>query len=183
MTSPVLSVKQHMNEKQVADIFSRCGVRALPVVDDSNNVVGLVSYQLVEAAKQRRLNKEQKRIRQDEEAIAKGTVPQPDENKVTTERKQGSAVKGWMFQHVQTVEASRTMAEVETILMENDVGSLPVVADGTKQLIGMVTRTDILRQHRYYDSLPYHNKGFADSIAARKPIIELRKRLKQFDLD
>ena len=58
-----------------------------------------------------------------------------------------------------------------------------IIAQNTKQLVGMVTRTDILRQHRYYTSLTYHNKGFADSIAARKPIIELRKKLKQFDLE
>jgi predicted transcriptional regulator len=63
------------------------------------------------------------------------------------------------------------------------VGCIPVVADGTNQLVGMVTRTDLLRQHKYYSSLHYHNKGFADSIAARKPIIELRKRLKQFDVE
>jgi CBS domain-containing protein len=183
MTSPVLSVNQHMNEKQVEDIFSRYGVRALPVVDDSNNVVGIVNYQLVEAAKQRRLNKEQKRMRQEEEAMAKGKMlPEPDA-KVTAERKRGTAVKAWMLQHVQTVEASLTMSEVEAILMESDVGSLPVVVDGTKQLVGMVTRTDVLRQHRYYDSLPYHNRGFADSIAARKQIIELRKKLKMFDLE
>ena len=88
-----------------------------------------------------------------------------------------------MLQHVQTIEADKTMAEVETFLLENDVGCIPVVAPGTKQLVGMVTRTDLLRQHRYYPNLPYHNKGYADSIAARKPIIELRKKLKQFDLE
>jgi len=53
------------------------------------------------------------------------------------------------------------------------VGCIPVVAEGTKQLVGMVTRTDLLRQHKYYSGLHYHNKGFANSIAARKPIIEL----------
>ena len=76
-----------------------------------------------------------------------------------------------------------TMAEVEAILLANDVGCIPVVLDGTKQLVGMVTRTDLLRQHRYYPSLHYHNKGMVDSIAARKPIIELRRKLKKFDLD
>lgn len=73
------------------------------------------------------------------------------------------------------------MAEVELILLENDVGCIPVVADGTNQLVGMVTRTDLLRQHRYYNTLHYHNKGFVNSIADRKNIIELRKRLKRFD--
>ena len=75
------------------------------------------------------------------------------------------------------------MAEVEIILLENDVGCIPVVADGTNQLVGMVTRTDLLRQHRYYNTLHYHNKGFVNSIENRKHIIELRKRLKRFDDD
>lgn len=183
MTTPVLSVRPHMTEKQVEDLFTRYDVRALPVVDDNNDVIGLVSYQLVAAAKQRLWNKEQKRLRQEHSAKEKGIELPPVDEKVAAERSKGTTVKGWMLQHVQTVEVSKTMAEVEIILLENDVGCIPVVADGTKKLVGMVTRTDILRQHRYYPSLPYHNKGFADSIAARKPIIELRKKLKKFDLD
>ena len=76
-----------------------------------------------------------------------------------------------------------TMAEVEAILLENDVGCIPVVMDGTQQLVGMVTRTDLLRQHRYYPSLHYDNKGMSDSLASRKHIVALRKKLKQFDVD
>merc|ERR1712157_323447 len=98
-------------------------------------------------------------------------------------RKTGSALKGWMTHHVRIIEASRTMTEAEIMLLEQDVGVLPVVKDNSKQLVGMVTRTDLLRQHRYYPSLHYHNKGFSDSIAARKPLVELRKRLKKFDVD
>mmetsp|Transcript_247 Transcript_247/g.396 ORF Transcript_247/g.396 Transcript_247/m.396 type:complete len:907 (-) Transcript_247:110-2830(-) len=192
MTSPVLSAKPTMNEKQVEDLFVRYDVRALPVVDENNNVIGLVTYKEVAAAKQRLWNKEQKRIRQEAEAAAAekaGKKPKMvDDNEDNADdkknnRKLGSALKGWMKQHVQTVEASMTMAEVEAILLETDVGCIPVVADGTKQLVGMVTRTDLLRQHRYYPSLHYHNPGFSDSIAARKPIVELRKKLKKFDLD
>lgn len=152
-------------------------------------MIGLVTYKEVAAAKQRMWNKEQKRLRQ--EKAVKKKKGQGNSKTLTAEQKQiaderkkrGSAVKAWMKQHIQIVEASRTMAEVEAILLENDVGCIPVVEDGTKQLVGMVTRTDLLRQHRYYSSLHYHNKGFSDSIASRKPIIELRKRLKKFDLD
>jgi CBS-domain-containing membrane protein len=161
-----------MNEKQVEDLFVRYDVRALPVVDENNNVIGLVTYKEVAAAKQRLWNKEQKRIRQEAEAasskksgkkqkLADDNEESSDDNK--NNRKLGCALKGWMKQHVQTVEASMTMAEVEAILLENDVGCIPVVADGTKQLVGMVTRTDLLRQHRYYPSLHYHNPGFSDS--------------------
>ena len=183
MTAPVLSVKPDMTEKQVEDLFTRYDVRALPVVDSSNDVIGLVSYSLVAAAKQRLWNKEQKRLRQEQQAREHGKELPLVDDKVASERGKGTTVKGWMLQHVQTVEADKKMAEVETILLENDIGCIPVVAPGTKKLVGMVTRTDLLRQHRYYPNLPYHNKGYADSIAARKPIIELRKRLKQFDLD
>ena len=212
-----------MTEKQVEDLFIRYDVRALPVVDNNNNVIGLVTYKEVAAAKQRLWNKEQKRIRQEAAAAEKGgkggkkertkngNRNESDDKK--NDRKLGSALKGWMKQHVQTVEAGLTMAEVEAVLLENDVGSIPVVVDGTNQLVGMVTRTDLLRQHRYYPSLHYHNPGFSDSskfdvpfamfhvvccdqylifsllsllapsVAARKPIIELRKKLKKFDLE
>ena len=147
----------------------RYDVRALPVVDDKNDVVGLVTYKEVAAAKQRLWNKEQKRIRQQAKKAAsnkgenKGAGTSQRNEEKSKERKLGSALKGWMKQHVKTVEASMTMAEVEHILLENDVGCIPVVADGTTQLVGMVTRTDLLRQHRYYPSLHYNNKGFADS--------------------
>lgn len=183
MTSPVLSVRPDMTEKQVEDLFVRYDVRALPVVDENDDVIGLVTYKEVAAAKQRLFNKEQKRLRQEKEAAERGEELPPVDQKVAKERKSGTTVKGWMLQHVQVVEASKTMAEVESILLENDIGCMPVVVDGTKQLVGLVTRTDLLRQHRYYSSLHYHNKGFADSIAARKPMVELRKRLKQFDIE
>mmetsp|Transcript_31965 Transcript_31965/g.67041 ORF Transcript_31965/g.67041 Transcript_31965/m.67041 type:complete len:673 (+) Transcript_31965:162-2180(+) len=176
MQSPVLSAKPTMTEKQVEDLFIRYDVRALPVVDDNNEVIGLVSYKEVSAAKMRLINKQEKRIRQIEKAAEQG-------KELPEGRPLESALKGWMKQHVQTVEASLTMAEVEHVLLETDVGCIPVVVDNTKQLIGMVTRTDLLRQHRYYSSLHYHNKGFSDSIAARKPIIELRKKLKKFDIE
>ncbi len=135
MTSPVLSAKPTMTEKQVEDLFVRYDVRALPVVDDNNDVVGLVTYKEVAAAKQRLWNKEQKRIRQEAKKSEKATsnkkgknnnTNDPEQNnEVSKERKLGSALKGWMKQHVKTVETSMTMAEVEQILIENDVGVIP----------------------------------------------------------
>ena len=65
MTAPVQSAKPHMTEKQVEDMFTRYDLRALPVVDDNNDVIGLVTYKEVAAAKQRLWNKEQKRLRQE----------------------------------------------------------------------------------------------------------------------
>jgi CBS domain-containing protein len=195
MTAPCLSVTPDMTLAQVADFFTRYDLRALPVVDEKNDVIGMVTFNEVAAAKERMWNKEQKRLR--DEAKQKGSQREDDasdnnegsaeqekqRNVAKERRKSGPTVKAWMKQHVRTVQVSQTMFEVEAILLETDVGCIPVVSDGTNQLVGMVTRTDLLRQHRYYPSLHYNNKGFSDSIAARKPIIELRKRLKKFDLD
>jgi len=198
MTSPVLSVKSDMSENHVEDLFNRYDVRALPVVSDDHEVIGLVTYKEVSAAKQRAWNKEQKRLRQEqqrkerEEKEWKNLSEEDREQRQKESQKQqqklrslqkAPTVKAWMKQHIKTVEASMTMAEVEAILLENDVGCIPVVMDGTKELVGMVTRTDLLRQHRYYPSLHYNNKGMSDSLASRKHIVALRKKLKQFDLD
>ena len=102
-----------MTEKQVADLFVRYDVRALPVINDDNEVIGLVSYKEVTAAKQRLLNKQEKRVRQLERAAEMGK-PLPDNRPLE------SALKGWMKQHVQIVEASTTMSEVEQILFDTD---------------------------------------------------------------
>jgi tRNA nucleotidyltransferase (CCA-adding enzyme) len=155
----------------VEDLFIRYDVRALPVVDDHNAVIGLVTYKEVAAAKQRLWNKEQKKMRQEGKDAEKnskgkdnkGNEDDEDANEKAKERKLGSPLKGWMKQKIQTVEDSMTMAEVEALLLETDIGCIPVVVQGTKQLVGMVTRTDLLRQHKYYPSLHYHNPGFSDS--------------------
>lgn len=45
-----------MTERQVEDLFTRYDVRALPVVDDNNEVIGLVTYKEVASAKVRKAN-------------------------------------------------------------------------------------------------------------------------------
>jgi nanoRNase/pAp phosphatase (c-di-AMP/oligoRNAs hydrolase) len=59
MTSPCLSLKPHMTETQVEALFTRYDVRALPVVNEKNDVIGLVTYKEVASAKVRRMNSHQ----------------------------------------------------------------------------------------------------------------------------
>ena len=93
----------------------------------------------------------------------------------------GTKVKAWMKNHVTTVDADMSLMEAEAVLLSSDIGCMPVVS-GT-DVVGMLTRTDLLRQHHYYTDLHYHNPAFADNLKARKPIVELRKKLKQFEND
>ncbi|KAG5177591.1 hypothetical protein JKP88DRAFT_265039 [Tribonema minus] len=92
-------------------------------------------------------------------------------------------VSGWMVTHIVAAQVDQTIAEVEELLVMNDLGRVPVLEGG--KLVGLITRTDLLRQHQFYDGLHYHNKAFADPIDSpeRKMLMELRKKLKKFDVD
>lgn len=160
MTSPVLTISEDMVEREVAMVFKRSSVRALPVVDKEGALVGMVTYKEISAAQLRLQNKMNKH---------------PDgEDK-------GTKVKAWMLERVSVVGMDDTLEEAEKILLESDIGNLPVVDGEKRRVVGMITRTDLLRQHQYYDGLHYNNKAFADKIADRKPMIELRKKLKMYD--
>ncbi|KAL3805488.1 hypothetical protein ACHAWO_002998 [Cyclotella atomus] len=159
MQSPVLSAKPTMTEKQVEDLFVRYDVRALPVVNDDNEVIGLVSYKEVTAAKQRLLNKQEKRVRQLEKAAEMGKPP-PEARPLE------SALKGWMKQHVQIIEAKTTMSEVEQILLDTDVVQFTVTSNnGVKLTIATSLWADSIKQS-YWELAK--TKHFADVFPLQK---------------
>ncbi|WP_293018938.1 MULTISPECIES: CBS domain-containing protein [unclassified Moorena] len=53
-------------------------------------------------------------------------------------------VKGYMTKDVKTITPETSMADIQSLMVTYDIGRLPVLEDG--QLMGIVTRTDVLRQ-------------------------------------
>ncbi|MGL4884133.1 MAG: CBS domain-containing protein, partial [Waterburya sp.] len=53
-------------------------------------------------------------------------------------------VKGYMSRNLRTITPSTPLPEIEALMVTYDVGRLPVLEEG--ELIGIVTRTDVLRQ-------------------------------------
>lgn len=53
-------------------------------------------------------------------------------------------VKGYMSRNLKNIAPNTTLPEIESLMVTYDVGRLPVLEGG--ELIGIVTRTDILRQ-------------------------------------
>jgi tRNA nucleotidyltransferase (CCA-adding enzyme) len=53
-------------------------------------------------------------------------------------------VKGYMSRNLRTITPNTPLPEIEALMVTYDVGRLPVLEDG--ELIGIVTRTDVLRQ-------------------------------------
>lgn len=53
-------------------------------------------------------------------------------------------VKGYMSRNLKTITPDTPLPDIETLMVTYDVGRLPVIESG--ELIGIVTRTDVLRQ-------------------------------------
>ncbi len=53
-------------------------------------------------------------------------------------------VKGYMTTNVKTISPTTTLPEIQETMVTHDIGRLPVLKSG--QLVGIVTRTDILRE-------------------------------------
>ena len=60
-----------------------------------------------------------------------------------------SPVKGYMSRNLKTIKADTSLPEIQSLMVTYDVGRLPVIEDG--ELIGIVTRTDVLRQLHDFD--------------------------------
>ena len=56
-------------------------------------------------------------------------------------------VKGYMTTKVRTIAPDTTLPEIAALMVNYDIGRLPVVAAG--KLVGIVTRTDVLRLHHH----------------------------------
>ncbi len=80
-------------------------------------------------------------------------------------------VKGYMTNSVKTITPDTTLPEIEALMVTYDIGRLPVVEGG--QLVGIVTRTDILRElHQQSASITkLENKAEIPSI------VDLKSRL------
>lgn len=84
-------------------------------------------------------------------------------------------VKAYMTREVKTVDISTPLAELQDIMIENNIGRLPVLNEG--KLVGIVSRTNILKTlHRKFQPrfctlyLPGSNRTFyrqADELLAR----------------
>ena len=61
-------------------------------------------------------------------------------------------VKGYMSRNLRTIEPDTLLPDIESLMVTYDVGRLPVLEAG--ELIGIVTRTDVLRQlhDRHFES-------------------------------
>ncbi|NJM66835.1 MAG: CBS domain-containing protein [Acaryochloris sp. RU_4_1] len=112
MSSPVRTIRPTTSIDQARRILLRYGHSGLSVVDDHDQLVGILSRRDLDIA------------------LHHGFGHAP--------------VKGYMTAPVRTIHPQTTLPEIELMMVTYDIGRLPVVDQS--QLVGIVTRTDILRQ-------------------------------------
>jgi CBS-domain-containing membrane protein len=132
MTADAMSVDQQAPFKQIVDIMEAFGYNALPVVDSSGRVLGLVSSADL--------------VRKIEFA---GTDEQPHlfegrRDRTARDKAAGTSAAELMTSPAVTVLPQTTVVEAAKIMDSADLKRLPVV-DELGRLTGMVTRSDLLK--------------------------------------
>ncbi len=112
MSSPVRTVRPSITIEQAQRILLRYGHSGLFVVDQKDQLVGVISRRDIDLA------------------LHHGFSHAP--------------VKGYMTKNLQTITPETPLPKIEDLMVNNDVGRLPVLEQ--EQLLGIVTRTDVLRQ-------------------------------------
>ena len=80
----------------------------------------------------------------DENGNLKGIISRRDLDLALHHGFSHAPVKGYMTRNLKTITPDTPLREIESLMVTYDVGRLPVLESG--QLLGIVTRTDVLRQ-------------------------------------
>lgn len=121
MTTRVISARPDDTLALVSDLMDEHRVRHVPIVDEEEALVGLVSHRDL--------------LR----TMAHADVPSYAERTVLEQR----LAKEAMSVSPESVDADTPLADAARIMLENKYGSLPVVSG--MRLIGIVTESDFVR--------------------------------------
>jgi CBS domain-containing membrane protein len=132
MTKRVFTAKRNSDIHEISALFSENRISGLPVVDEENRVVGIVS----EADVLSMAGMEKEHTFKD---ILKHILGEP-----LPKRKHGETVGEIMSSPAITASAEADIREVAGILEGKRIKRLPVV-DGENRLLGIISRGDIVR--------------------------------------
>jgi CBS domain-containing protein len=133
MATEVWTVRSDTRLKEAAEILTKRRISGLPVVDEENHVVGVLSEGDI-------LFKETGGPGKESFLDRWLALPLAGLNEKLTARTVGEA----MTAPAVTIGAKRPLAEAANSMIDEDVNRLPVV-DDERRLIGIVTRADLVR--------------------------------------
>ncbi len=139
MTQEVLSVKRDTSVNEVAQVMGAKDISGVPVVDDENHVVGIIT-ELDLIVRNTRL--EMPRFI---EVMDWGRIPlqRPGHAKEKLRHMLGTQAADIMTEEVVTIGPDAPVEDLAELMVKRRVNPVPVV-DAEGQLIGIVSRADIV---------------------------------------
>ncbi len=139
MTKDVIAVKRNMSVNEVAKMMGARDISGVPVVDDANHVVGIIT-ELDLIVRNTRL--EMPRFI---EVLDWGRIPleRPGHARERLQHMLGTQAGDIMTEKVVTIGPDAPVEELAAVMVKQRVNPVPVVDAGGK-LIGIVSRADLV---------------------------------------
>lgn len=137
MSTRVMTVKQDATVSEIARLLLEFHISALPVVDDRNRVIGVVSEG--DLLRRQELGTDTRRgswwlnLVSDQRELAADYV-----------KSHGNQARDVMTKDVISVSEDTSLAEIAETLEKNHIKRVPVLRDGV--LVGLVSRANIIQQ-------------------------------------
>ncbi|MFF3420203.1 CBS domain-containing protein [Streptomyces sp. NPDC002698] len=148
MTSEVVGAHRKMSFKDVARLLDRYRISGLPVVDDDDKVVGVISEtDLLRLPAARSGRERRRRLPSPLRALAWSPRPERAARRAPTSGAgpvRATTVEQLMSTPAITVHPEQRVADAARVMERHRVERLPVV-DEEDRLIGIATRRDLLR--------------------------------------
>jgi CBS domain-containing protein len=140
MTKEVITVKRDHTVNQVISILMNKNISGVPVVDDENHVIGIVTEgDLIYRSKKLEIPRYFTIL--DSYIFLDNTKKMEEQIRKMV----GYRVEDIMTKDVIIVKVEDSLEEIATIMTKKNVNRVPVVSNGV--LVGIVTRRDIIRAY------------------------------------
>ena len=140
MTKNVIAVTENESIKHLFKLLDKSDILGVPVIDKKRHVIGIVTE--TDLIKHFTTLKTPNFIN-----LLGGIIYLENTNDFNKQLKEHCAqtVKDIMYKPTITVNENTTLLEIINIMSDNQITRLPVV-NSKKQLVGIITRTDIVHQ-------------------------------------
>lgn len=140
MTKDVISVKEETPMPEVAEVISKNKIHAVPVVDDDNKVIGIITETDFFTKDSANMVYMPSLI----DFIKSGKMDYPEEEKGAITEVLNSKAKDIMSPKCETVSPEMKLEDFILLIKERSFNSYPVV-DEDKSLLGIVTVADAIK--------------------------------------
>ncbi|KAB2952617.1 CBS domain-containing protein [Heliorestis acidaminivorans] len=104
-----------------------------------------------------------------------GVISRRDLDKAFYHGLRHAPVKGFMSRNVLTIDVDSSIREIQSLMIEHDIGRLPVIEKG--KIIGIVSRTDVLRTLHGEDTPRIYRTNFSASTQEEQRVTVDNNRL------